>query len=206
MSKPEISSQIFVFVDLDGTLISPSRWLPFFIGAGLLRKLHLISLKHFKEISLIPFRDWTADAINSWGTEFYIKKLKKLILPNAVNAIEEHREKGHILVLATGSPDIYLRSLASDLKFHHLVCTLLEYRGGRFTGRIAGEDCLGINKLKQAANLADQAGADLRDAYCYTDSISDKSLIEAVGNPRVVSPQRSLRRKCYEKGWPITVW
>jgi putative phosphoserine phosphatase/1-acylglycerol-3-phosphate O-acyltransferase len=219
MRNTKVGSQKLVFVDLDGTMLKgdsfrsmlkdvywPSKRLPVLIGAGFLRKLRIISLKRFKEFCLIPFKGWTMESINSWGVKFYERSLKSRILSESIITIREHKDKGHILVLATGSPEIYLGCLVSDLGFDHLICTRLEYQAGIFTGRISGADCLGVSKYHQAVRLATEIGADLRAAYFYTDHASDKSLLETVGNPRIINPKQSFKQEAHDRGWPVTAW
>ena len=51
--------------------------------------------------------------------------------------------------------------------------------------------------------LAEERGYDLADCYAYSDSISDLPLLEAVGHPSAVNPDRTLRKVAIERGWPI---
>jgi hypothetical protein len=46
-------------------------------------------------------------------------------------------------------------------------------------------------------------GYDLADCYAYSDSITDLPMLEAVGNPTVVNPDRALRKIAVERGWPL---
>ena len=43
-------------------------------------------------------------------------------------------------------------------------------------------------------DLARTRGYDLVDSYAYSDSVSDVPLLEAVGHPTAVNPDRGLRR------------
>src|SRR5690606_18815378 len=51
--------------------------------------------------------------------------------------------------------------------------------------------------------LAERRGYDLSRCYAYSDSVSDVPMLEAVGNPAVVNPDRALRAIAVERGWPI---
>ena len=46
-------------------------------------------------------------------------------------------------------------------------------------------------------------GIDLATSTAYTDGVADLALLEAVGNPVVVNPDRALRRVAAERGWPV---
>ena len=54
--------------------------------------------------------------------------------------------------------------------------------------------------------LAEAAGYDLADCYAYSDSITDLPMLEAVGHPAAVNPDRALRRAARERGWPVLVF
>jgi hypothetical protein len=54
--------------------------------------------------------------------------------------------------------------------------------------------------------LAQAAGYDLADCYAYSDSITDLPMLEAVGHPAAVNPDRALRRAARERDWPILVF
>jgi hypothetical protein len=44
---------------------------------------------------------------------------------------------------------------------------------------------------------------DLSGSYAYTDSITDLPMLEAVGHPVAVNPDRDLRHEAEERGWEI---
>ena len=46
----------------------------------------------------------------------------------------------------------------------------------------------------------------LSKCAAYGDSYSDLPMLECVGDPRVVSPQNSLRIKAQKEGWPVLEW
>jgi hypothetical protein len=52
-------------------------------------------------------------------------------------------------------------------------------------------------------SLADRHGWDLADCYAYTDSNTDRPMLEAVGHPHAVNPDRALRRVAAERSWPV---
>ena len=54
--------------------------------------------------------------------------------------------------------------------------------------------------------LAEVEGYDLSRSYAYSDSVTDVPLLEAVGHPFAVNPDRGLRRAAAERGWPVLVF
>ncbi|MBW1814357.1 MAG: haloacid dehalogenase-like hydrolase [Deltaproteobacteria bacterium] len=47
---------------------------------------------------------------------------------------------------------------------------------------------------------------DLKDAYYYGDSASDIPVLEVVGHPMCVTPDKKLEKVAMEKGWIICRW
>src|SRR5919106_1545789 len=48
-----------------------------------------------------------------------------------------------------------------------------------------------------------QEAIDLSGSFAYTDSITDQPMLEEVGNPVAVNPDRELRRIAEQRGWRI---
>ena len=73
---------------------------------------------------------------------------------------------------------------------------------GRFSGEIEFY-AAGPSKASGVRAMAAERGYDLDECYAYSDSSSDLPLLDAVGHPSVVNPDRALRRYAAERGWPI---
>jgi putative phosphoserine phosphatase/1-acylglycerol-3-phosphate O-acyltransferase len=63
--------------------------------------------------------------------------------------------------------------------------------------------CWGEGKLHYARELAEREGVDLEQSWFYTDSIDDLPLLEAVGRPRPLNPDRRLAGLARDRGWPV---
>src|ERR1700748_1724070 len=51
--------------------------------------------------------------------------------------------------------------------------------------------------------LAAREGFPLEHCYAYSDSITDMPMLEVVGHPSVVNPDRALRKEAIARGWPV---
>jgi len=51
--------------------------------------------------------------------------------------------------------------------------------------------------------LAAREGYPLEHCYAYSDSITDMPMLEVVGHPSVVNPDRALRREASARDWPV---
>ena len=75
--------------------------------------------------------------------------------------------------------------------------------GGRPLHRRMEFYAYGEAKAGQVRTLAAERGYSLPHCYAYSDSVTDLPMLETVGNPRVVNPDRALRRVAQQRGWPV---
>ena len=52
-------------------------------------------------------------------------------------------------------------------------------------------------------DMAAERGLDLTESWAYSDSITDLPMLEAVGHPVVVNPDRSLLRVAKSRDWEV---
>ena len=82
------------------------------------------------------------------------------------------------------------------------MATRMVVEDGRYTGEIAFY-CYGEGKVEAIRQLAAREGYALEHCYAYSDSITDLPMLEAVGHPTVVNPDRALRKEAAARGWPV---
>ena len=150
-------------------------------------------------------KGWPEDAFRSAG-ERAAPALLHLVQPFARGVLEEHREKGHLLVLATTTPADLVSPLAWALGFDDVVATRYARSNGTLTGGIDGDFVWGPGKLSAVKRYATRAGVDLRKSHAYSDSIYDAPLLRAIGNPHALKPDVRLRALATVMRWPIEFW
>jgi hypothetical protein len=74
---------------------------------------------------------------------------------------------------------------------------------GRFTGRLDGLLCHDVEKARRVSELAAARDIDLSRSFAYTDSIEDLAMLELVGNPVAMNPDRSLAAEARRRGWQV---
>lgn len=116
--------------------------------------------------------------------------------------IEYHRSRNAYLVIISASPDSIVMPVAEYLNFDDAICTRTIIKDGIITGEM-GIYMYEENKVKEAEKLCKDHNFDLKDAYFYSDSISDLPLLEEVGNPVCVAPDFRLKRIAKKRNWRI---
>jgi phosphoserine phosphatase len=110
-------------------------------------------------------------------------------------------------VLLTSSSGHLSELVARELLLDAVLCNRFEVdEEGLHTGRPLGEVCFGLGKRFYAQRYADEAGVSLSACVFYTDSYSDLPVMEVVGRPVAVHPDRRLRREALRRGWPVVSW
>ncbi len=137
---------------------------------------------------------------------FYAEEIVSTARPGALTALARHRAAGDTLALLTSSSNYLCEPALRQFHMEHALCNRFEVVDGHFTGRATGPICFGAGKVSHAAAFAERQGADLAEAWFYTDSMSDRPMLEAVGHPVAVNPDPRLRRLALKRGWPIEDW
>jgi putative phosphoserine phosphatase/1-acylglycerol-3-phosphate O-acyltransferase len=128
------------------------------------------------------------------------------ITDDAVQRIERHRAQGHRPVVLSAATVYAVRPLAERLRIPDYICTHLEVKDGRFTGSLVEPVPYAAGKALMAERFAELNDIDLKQSYFYSDGHEDVPMLERVGNPVVVNPDRRLRRLAQRRGWPIESW
>jgi HAD superfamily hydrolase (TIGR01490 family) len=129
--------------------------------------------------------------------------LRPLVYADAVRLAAEHHERGEPVFLVTSSLQEIVDPLAEAYGLDGAVGSLGEVaEDGTYNGRVL-RACHGEGKADAVQELAAARGLDLSASTAYSDGHSDLPLLEAVGHPVAVNPDRDLRRVARERGWPV---
>ncbi|MEL6988141.1 MAG: HAD-IB family hydrolase, partial [Bacteroidota bacterium] len=137
------------------------------------------------------------------GEEVYLKHLAKAIFPQSRALVEAHMAKGHTVAIVSAATPYQVEPAARDLGIKHVMCTRMNVENGKFTGGIQDPPCWGDGKAILGQAFADKHGIDMSNSYFYTDSFSDLPLLEIVGNPKAVNPDKELTRMAMDNEWTI---
>jgi phosphatidylglycerophosphatase C len=94
--------------------------------------------------------------------------------------IEWHRHQGHVLLMVSASPNLYVEPVAEELGFDGVLATRLEVDpDGLLTGRFAGRNCRGPEKLARLEEWVDSLWAE---APAHAPGPADRPFLWAYGN------------------------
>lgn len=149
------------------------------------------------------YRGLAESVLEEVGEEVFEKHLATQIYPESRALVRAHQERGHTLAIVSSATRYQAEPLARDMDIRHVLCTRLRVENGVFTGEVVRPTCWGEGKLSAAREFAAEHDFDLEQSYFYTDSHEDLPLLEAVGRPRPLNPNRQLAQIAKERRWPV---
>ncbi len=212
--------QIGAFFDFDGTVISGYSAFAFIeeqIKRGHLSPRELVELLGAMAsfglgkmgfsammLGMAQFlRGIREDSYAAFGQELFESHIARLIYPESRALVEAHLRKGHTVAIISSATPYQVEPAARDLNIENVLCTRLEVEKGMFTGKVLRPTCFGQGKVTAAESLVESFGVDLDQSFFYSDSDDDIQLLERVGNPRPLNPNKKLLAIAESRGWPV---
>ena len=137
------------------------------------------------------------------GEDVFRKYLATQIYPESRSLVAAHQAMGHTVAIVSSATRYQAEPLARDMRIEHVLCSELEVENGVFTGRVHHPTCYGEGKAVAARRLARAHKISMKKSYFYTDSHEDLPLLEAVGRPHALNPNRQLAQIARERRWPV---
>ncbi|GAA2677001.1 HAD-IB family hydrolase [Streptomyces lunalinharesii] len=151
-------------------------------------------------------RGWDVAQVREIVAETLHDLIDPIIYDEAASLIEEHHAAGRDVVIVSTSGAEVVEPIGELLGADRVVATrMVVGDDGRFTGEVEYY-AYGPTKAEAVRELAASEGYDLQRCYAYSDSITDVPMLETVGNPCAVNPDRALRREATTRGWPVVTF
>jgi HAD superfamily hydrolase (TIGR01490 family) len=209
------------FFDLDKTVIAKSSTLAFskpFFDQGLINRQTVLKSAYAQFLFLMSGADheqmdrmrsyitnmcagWNVEQVKSIVGETLHDVVDPLVFAEAANLIADHKLCGRDVVVVSASGEEIVAPIARAIGATHAMATRMVVEDGKYTGEVAFY-CYGEGKVEAIRELAAREGYSLEHCYAYSDSITDLPMLEAVGHPTVVNPDRALRKEATARGWP----
>ncbi|WP_086706467.1 HAD family hydrolase [Streptomyces antimycoticus] len=210
------------FFDLDKTVIAKSSAFTFsksFYQGGLINRRAVLRTAYAQFVFLAGGADheqmermraylsalcrgWNVQQVKEIVAETLHDLIDPIIYDEAASLIEEHHTAGRDVVIVSTSGAEVVEPIGELLGADRVVATRLVVEDGVFTGEVEYY-AYGPTKAEAIAELAESEGYDLSRCYAYSDSATDLPMLEAVGHPHAVNPDRALRREAAARGWPV---
>ncbi|MEP7089978.1 MAG: HAD-IB family hydrolase [Nocardioidaceae bacterium] len=213
------------FFDLDKTIIATSSTLAFskpFQAGGLISRRAVLrsayaqfvfhaggadhdQMEKMREFLSALCAGWDVQTVREIVADTLHNVVDPLVYDEAVSLIDQHHLAGRDVIIVSASGAEVVEPIGEMLGADGVVATRMRIVDGHYTGEI---DYYAYGEHKGAAlqRLAEENDYDLSLSYAYSDSITDIAMLEAVGHPCAVNPDRDLRREAVARGWPVLVF
>jgi HAD superfamily hydrolase (TIGR01490 family) len=218
-----VTPRAAAFFDLDKTVIAKASMVAFsgpLHRAGLLSRRMLlraawgqlvyaqfgappVKLAKMRDSVLRLTQGWDQAEISAIVRERLVDVVEPIVFDEALELIREHQAAGRKVFIVSASPEEIVAPLAQFLGVDEAVATRAELDAdGRYTGRTE-RYCYGPEKVSAMEDAARRDKIDLSASYAYSDSATDLPMLEAVGHPVAVNPDRELLRAARAKDWEV---
>ena len=214
------------FFDLDKTIIAKSSVLAFgrpFYREGLLSRRSIVKSLYAQVVFMLVGADeekmeklrvamsamtrgWNRDHVASIVRETLNDVIEPIIYAEALELFDEHHAAGRKVVIVSSAPTEVVEPLSEFLGADDAIGTRAAVDdAGNYTGELEFY-AYGPNKAERIRAIADREGIDLTASYAYSDSVTDLPMLESVGHPVAVNPDKELAREAKERGWEVRVF
>jgi HAD superfamily hydrolase (TIGR01490 family) len=209
------------FFDLDKTIIAKSSVLAFgrpFYREGLLSRRSIVKSLYAQVVFMMVGADeqkmeklrvamsamtrgWNRDHVATIVRETLTDVIEPIIYAEALELFDEHHAAGRKVVIVSSAPLEVVQPLAEFLGADEGVGTRAAVdTDGNYTGELEFY-AYGAHKAQAIRELAARQYINLPMSYAYSDSITDLPMLEVVGHPVAVNPDKELARIAREREW-----
>jgi HAD superfamily hydrolase (TIGR01490 family) len=160
-------------------------------------------MRKVRESALRVTRGWEQAKINAIVRDTLIDVIEPIVYDEALDLIRYHQSHGRRVFIISASPEEIVTPLARYLEVDEAIATraMLD-DDGRYTGEVEFY-AYGPYKADAIREIAELEGIDLDESYAYSDSATDVPMLEMVGHPVAVNPDRELARVARQRDWEI---
>ena len=121
------------------------------------------------------FKGKLKEELELLGIKFSEEIIPSILIPSAIEEIDLHKKQKDRVIVISASLDNWLKPWANSMKLE-LICTEMEFIGGKFSGRFATPNCNGqekVNRIKEYLNPE-----DYKPIFAYGNSAGDKPMLD----------------------------
>lgn len=165
------------------------RFIPRAIFCGLMYGIKVYDEKAVKE-KFLKFIDGISEQdLAILVKNFYDDRLQNILYEDALNMIRKLKKEGYDIYLISASPEFYVKEFYAIKEVDKIIGTKFTIENGVFKRSMDGENCKGSEKVRRLKEVLKEENieVDFKNSYMFSDSLSDKPLLDLVGNPYLIN-------------------
>ena len=183
------------------------KFLPRALYSGLMYGIKVYDEKRVKECFLKFIENIDEKELAILTKSFYDERLSTILYEDAVNMIKKLKNEGYMVILISASPEFYIKEFYAIKEVDLIIGTKFIFENGKFVRKMSGKrarilkrrwrnkkissgnNCKGEEKVKRLEKVLKEKNikADFKNSYMFSDSLSDKPLLDLVGNPYLIN-------------------
>ena len=165
------------------------RFLPRALYSGLMYGVGIYDEKRVKECFLKFIDNIEEEKLQELVKRFYKNRLSKILYKDAVDMMYKLKKEGYDIYLISASPEFYINEFYNIDVVDKVIGTRFEFKEGKFIRKMLGNNCKGEEKVKRLKEVLSKENikVDFKNSYMFSDSLSDKPLLDLVGKPYLIN-------------------
>lgn len=165
------------------------RYLPRALYCGLMYLIKVYDEKRVKEGFLKFIEGINEDELSELTSEFFESTLKNILYDDAIKMMKELKSQGYDIYLISASPEFYVKEFYKIKEVDRVIGTKFKFENKSFIRKMDGENCKGEEKVRRLQEVLKEKNiqVDFKNSYMFSDSLSDKPLLDLVGNPYLIN-------------------
>ena len=165
------------------------KFLPRALYSGLMYGIKVYDEISVKECFLKFIENIDEKELAILTKSFYDERLSTILYEDAVNMIKKLKNEGYMVILISASPEFYIKEFYAIKEVDLIIGTKFIFENGKFVRKMRGNNCKGEEKVKRLEKVLKEKNikADFKNSYMFSDSLSDKPLLDLVGNPYLIN-------------------
>lgn len=201
ITKKETLLQLFLYLLKDD--IKNIRYIPRAIISGLLYAISFFDERKVKESFLKFLYNKNESEVYIVAKRFYKDRLSKILYQDAIEMIKKLKNQGYKVYLISASPEFYMFQFYSIKEVDKIIGTKFKFENGKFICRMEGLNCKGNEKVRRLKEELKKEGNNINfeDSYMFSDSLSDKPLLDLVGKPYLINYKKTSKYNILKWEW-----
>lgn len=169
------------------------RFLPRAIYCGIMYGLKIYDERKVKE-TFLKFIDKIHEKdLANLVRKFYDEKLQTILYEDALKMMKKLKNEGYDIYLISASPEFYINEFYAIKEVDKIIGTKFDFTDGVFTRKMEGENCKGEEKVRRLKEFlkSENIEVDFKESYMFSDSLSDKPLLDLVGKPYLINYKKN---------------
>ncbi|NRT91379.1 HAD family hydrolase [Clostridium beijerinckii] len=169
------------------------RFLPRAVYCGIMYAIGIYDERKVKETFLRFIDGIKEEELAELVKEFYDERLKNILYDDALKMMKKLKNEGYDIYLISASPEFYVNEFYNIKEVDKVIGTKFGFENGTFVRKMVGNNCKGEEKVRRLKKILkdEKIEVDFKESYMFSDSLSDKPLLDLVGKPYLINYKKN---------------